>query len=69
VEKHGWKIRDEEYVRPDQGKTPPHAVAKATLDAANPILKSGDVEMFLASPPKFVDQFHHGHIKPFSETK
>src|SRR3981081_1962101 len=58
---HGWKIRGEEYVRPDQGKTPPHRGRQSNAGCCkSDTEKRRRLRCSLPAPPKFVDQFHHG---------
>src|SRR5882757_3274461 len=59
--KHGWKIRGEEYVRPDQGKAPPHRGRQSNTGCCkSDTEKRRRLRCSLPAPPKFVDQFHHG---------
>src|SRR5882724_1621092 len=57
------EIRGEEYVRPEQGKTPPCARRQGDAGGCEANIKEWRRSGYsLPALPEFLDQFHHGDI-------
>src|SRR6266404_2466916 len=57
------EIRGEEYVRPEQGKTPPCARRQGDAGGCEANIKERRRSGYsLPALPEFLDQFHHGDI-------